>query len=382
MFSEFDRVCMARALAEAERGLGWVEPNPMVGAVVARDGQIISVGHHKQFGGPHAEVNAIDRAGESASGATVYVSLEPCCHHGKTPPCADLLIQHGVKRVVAAMRDPFPKVDGGGTRRLREAGIQVDLGLLSDRAQRLNAPYLKRLANSTPYVIAKWAMTLDGKTATASGDSRWISSARSRSLVHELRGRVDAIVAGIGTVLADNPRLDARPRGPRIARRVILDSRARLPLDGQLAQSAREIPVLLAVSDQAPPEKLRALEQQGVETLRFSNVASIPVALLLQELGKRGATNILVEGGGRVTGAFLDANEVDEVDVYVAPLIEGGEQGVGPARGRGVDLMSQALRLQEVRTSFIDGDVRIQGMIPRPWRNTFQLDDPQESPLS
>ena len=227
---EDDLRWMARALAEAGRGRGSVEPNPMVGAVVVRDGTLVGVGHHELFGGPHAEVNALARAGGLAAGSTLYVTLEPCCHQGKTPPCTEAVIGAGMARVVAALRDPFPKVDGGGAARLRAAGVEVSMGLMAEEAARLNGPYLKRLATGLPYVLAKWAMTLDGKTASRSGDSRWISGPRSRALVHEVRGRMDAILVGIGTVMADDPSLTARPTGPRTPARVVLDGSARLPV--------------------------------------------------------------------------------------------------------------------------------------------------------
>jgi diaminohydroxyphosphoribosylaminopyrimidine deaminase/5-amino-6-(5-phosphoribosylamino)uracil reductase len=349
----------------------------MVGAVVVRNGRVVGVGHHERFGGPHAEVFALDRAGPLARGATLYVTLEPCCHHGKTPPCTEAILRSGVARVVAAIRDPFPKVDGGGAARLRAEGVEVSFGLLAEEARRLNGPYLKRLATGLPYVTAKWAMTLDGKTATASGDSRWISGARSRALVHETRGRMDAILAGIGTVLADDPRLDARPTGPRTAARVILDSEAKLPIDSRLATTARQIPVWLAVNARAPKGRLEALEALGCSILRFSGESSIPVLSLLKELGDRGVTNLLIEGGGQVLGAFLDAEEVDEVDVFVAPLVEGGSQPFSPARGTGYPLMAEALRLANSDVSVIDGDVRIRGILGRPWRRAFELDDPQ-----
>src|SRR3954466_722160 len=221
---------MERALALAERGRGAVEPNPLVGAVVVRDGTCVGEGWHQRYGGPHAEVHALAAAAEAARGATLYVTLEPCCHFGKTPPCTDAVLAAGVRRVVASMADPFPRVAGGGLDRLRAAGLEVEVGLLEDEARRLNAPYLKRLTTGLPYVTAKWAMTLDGKTAVASGDSRWISGPRSRALVHELRGRMDAILVGIGTALADDPLLTARPPGPRVACRVVLDGAARLDL--------------------------------------------------------------------------------------------------------------------------------------------------------
>ena len=377
MGDELDRSWMGRALAEADRGRGLVEPNPMVGAVVVREGRVVGVGHHERFGGPHAEVFALARAGGQAEGATLYVTLEPCCHQGKTPPCTDAVLRAGIARVVAAMRDPFPKVDGGGASRLRSAGVEVEVGLMADEARRLNGPYLKRLAVGLPYVTAKWAMTLDGKTAAASGDSRWISGPRSRALVHEVRGRMDAIVAGIGTVLADDPQLTARPPGPRAPIRVVLDGSARLPIDGQLARTAREVPVLVAVTERAPLDRRCALEALGCEVLPFSGEGTVPVVSLLEELGRRGVTNLLVEGGGTVLGAFLDAEQVDEVDVFLAPLLEGGSHGFSPARGSGHPSMSEAPRLDRHEVSVVDGDVRLRGTIPRAWRRAFALDDPQ-----
>jgi diaminohydroxyphosphoribosylaminopyrimidine deaminase/5-amino-6-(5-phosphoribosylamino)uracil reductase len=349
----------------------------MVGAAVVADGRIVGVGHHEHFGGPHAEVFALDRAGPLAAGATLYVTLEPCCHHGKTPPCTEAILGSGVSRVVAAMKDPFPKVDGGGLSRLRSEGIEVEVGLMAEQALRLNGPYLKRLATGLPYVTAKWAMTLDGKTATTSGDSRWISGPRSRSLVHETRGRMDAILVGIGTVLADHPMLDARPPGPRIAARVILDSQGRLPLDGRLVATARQIPVWVAVTDRAPSDRIDALEKMGCEVLRFNGLGPVPILPLLGELGRRRITNLLVEGGGMVLGAFLDAGQVDEVDAFIAPLVEGGSHPFSPFRGEGQRLMGNALRVDRPEISVIDGDVRIRGILPQSWRTAFALDEPQ-----
>lgn len=362
-----DRRWMLRALAEAARGRGLVEPNPMVGAVVVRDGQAVAVGHHARFGGPHAEVVALRAAGEGARGSTLYVTLEPCCHEGKTPPCTEAVIASGVSRVVAAMRDPFPRVSGGGFSRLREAGIAVGSGLEEKEARVLNAPYLKRLATSRPFVTAKWAMTLDGKTACASGDSRWISGPRARAIVHELRGRMDGILVGIGTALADDPELTARPSGPRTPARIVLDPAARLPVGSKLARTARDVPVWLAVTGRAPADRLDALRGLGVEVLPFPADGPVPIPGLLDELGRRGLTNLLVEGGGRVLGAFLDAGEVDAVEAFVAPIIEGGDHPIGPARGRGVPRMAEALRLARHEVRVIDGDVALSGHVARPW---------------
>ena len=358
---------MARALAEAERGRGCVEPNPMVGAVVVREGRTIGVGHHARFGGAHAEVEALTQAGEGARGGTLYVTLEPCCHQGKTPPCVDALLGAGVRRVVAAMRDPFPRVAGGGFARLRENGVEVEVGLLGHAARRLNAAYLKRLATGRPYVTAKWAMTLDGKIATKTGDSRWISGPRARGLVHELRGRMDAIVVGIGTVLADDPQLTARPAGLRTPARVVLDSAGRTPLGSMLARTAREAPVWLAVTGRAREERLAALRGVGCEILKFEGEGEVPIVGLLEELVRRGVTNVLVEGGGRVLGAFFEDGQVDEVDVYVAPIIEGGDHGGSAVRGAGATWMADAIRLSRPRISQVGDDARVQGNLPQPW---------------
>jgi diaminohydroxyphosphoribosylaminopyrimidine deaminase / 5-amino-6-(5-phosphoribosylamino)uracil reductase len=361
---------MRRALAEAEKGRGWVEPNPPVGAVVVRDGGLVSAGHHERFGGPHAEVVALARAGEAARGATLYVTLEPCCHFGKTPPCTDAILAAGVARVVAALCDPFPPVAGSGLARLRAAGLDVSEGVDADAAARLMAPYLKRQLTGLPYVTAKWAMTLDGKTATAAGESRWISSEHSRAIVHELRGRVDAILVGIGTALADDPSLTARPAGPRRAARVVLDGAARLPVTSRLVQTARETPVWLAACDRASPDRLAALEALGCTILKFPGQARVPIAGLLEELGRRQVTNLLVEGGGQVLGSFLDARQVDTVEVFIAPIIEGGSHGFGPARGHGSSRMADALRLDWHETHWIDADIHLRGTLPAPWKAT------------
>jgi diaminohydroxyphosphoribosylaminopyrimidine deaminase/5-amino-6-(5-phosphoribosylamino)uracil reductase len=333
--------------------------------VVVRDGRQIGIGHHAQFGGPHAEVVALEAAGEAARGATVYVTLEPCCHHGKTPPCTDALIRAGVSRVVAAIRDPFPKVDGSGIARLEGAGIAVKAGVLETEARTINGPYLKRLERGRPYVIAKWAMTLDGKMAARTGRSSWISGPRSRALVHEVRGCVDAIVVGVGTAITDDPMLNARPPGPRVATRVVLDTSARLPTTGRLARTAREIPVLVAVSPEAPSERVDRLVAIGCEVLtpRQSNPGRVDIRGLLDELGRRGMTNVLVEGGGRVLGSFFDAGEVDEVDIYLAPIIEGGSHDFNPVRGLGVATMAEALRLEHLTASRVEQDIRIQGRV-------------------
>jgi diaminohydroxyphosphoribosylaminopyrimidine deaminase/5-amino-6-(5-phosphoribosylamino)uracil reductase len=368
--SREDQHWMRLALAEAAKGLGAVEPNPMVGAVVVRDGGLVGVGYHQQFGGPHAEVIALRQAGEAARGATLYVTLEPCCHFGKTPPCTAAILAAGIARVIAAVRDPFPAVNGGGVAILEQAGVAIDVGCEAERARSLNVPYWKRLTTGLPYVIAKWAMTLDGKTAVASGDSRWISSESSRRMVHELRGRMDAIVVGIGTVEADDPHLTVRPPGLRCPVRIVLDSEARLSVLSNLARTAREVPVLVAVTDRASLSRRDALERLGCEVVELvgSSSGSVSVSRLLEELGRRGMTNVLVEGGGRVLGSFLDAGQVDAVEVFIAPILEGGDHARTAARGQGRALMSDALRLREIEVCRTGEDVCVRGRLPQPWR--------------
>ncbi len=359
-----DRWHMARAMELAERGRGLVEPNPLVGCIIARGAELLGEGWHRRFGGAHAEVEALALARERARGATAYVTLEPCCHHGKTPPCTDALIAAGVARVVAAMRDPFPSVAGGGFARLQEAGIDVESGVLAEEAAALNAPYLKLLRTGLPWVIAKWAMTLDGRIATASGDSRWISNPASRALVHALRGRVDAILVGRGTAERDDPLLTARPEGPRRALRVVLDSAAALSTTSQLARTARDWPVLVAVSEAAPPARRDALQQLGCEVFACAGADhAARLRSLLAELGRRRLTNVMIEGGGRLLGAAFDAQLMDEAHVFVAPKLCGGAAAPAAIAGAGVATMASALKLMQPRWQSLDGDLYVSGRI-------------------
>jgi diaminohydroxyphosphoribosylaminopyrimidine deaminase/5-amino-6-(5-phosphoribosylamino)uracil reductase len=353
---------MRQALALAEKGRGGVEPNPLVGAVVERDGRIVGRGWHRRFGGPHAEVFALQEAGDAGRGATLFVTLEPCCHHGKTPPCTDAVLRAGIARVVAAMTDPFPAVAGGGLAVLRAAGLAVEVGPGEDQARRLNAPYLTLLTQKRPHVHVKWAMTLDGKIATRSGDSKWISNEASRRRVHELRGRMDGILVGIGTALADDPQLTARPPGPRTATRLVLDSHARLSPDSVLVRTARDTPTLVATTADLPAERAAALEAAGCEVLRLPSPGGKPdVAALLAELGRRRWTNLLVEGGGEVLGSFRDAGLIDEVHVFIAPRLAGGAAAPGPVGGLGVDRIAEALSLGGWDVEELAGDVYLHG---------------------
>lgn len=329
---------MRHALVLAERGRGRVEPNPMVGVVVLdAAGQLAGEGWHERYGGPHAEVVALAAAGAKARGGTVVVTLEPCRHVGKTPPCTRALIHAGVARVVAAMPDPFPEVSGGGFDELRAAGIGVTVGVLRAEAEALNAPYLKLICTGRPWVVGKWAMTLDGKIATAAGESQWISGPESRARVHELRGRVDAVIVGRGTVVTDDPQLTARPPGPRLAVRVVLTRSGELPADCHLARTAGEVPVVV-FTQTANTGKLAGWARAGADIIGLDAVT--PDAIL-EALGQRRMTNILIEGGAGVLGAFADAGQLDEVWAFVAPKLAGGA-GPGPVGGRGVVHLADA----------------------------------------
>ncbi|HEX3314567.1 MAG TPA: bifunctional diaminohydroxyphosphoribosylaminopyrimidine deaminase/5-amino-6-(5-phosphoribosylamino)uracil reductase RibD [Gemmataceae bacterium] len=350
---------MRRALDLAERGRGHVEPNPLVGAVVVRDGQCIGEGWHRRFGDAHAEVEAIRAAGD-CRGATLYVTLEPCCHHGKTPPCTDAILRAGLGRVIAALEDPFPQVAGRGAKILREAGVPIEFGVGAAEARRQNAPYRTLLGLGRPHVHGKWAMTLDGKIATVAGASKWISGAESRLVVHELRGRMDGILVGIGAALADDPALTARPPGPRTPCRVVLDRLARLPLTSQLVRTARETPTLVFVGADAPPGRCDRLRDAGVEIASFADVPEI-----LAEFGRRRWTNLLVEGGGRVTASFVAADALDEVHVFIASKIVGGSSAPTPVEGPGIAHLADARTFAHMEIRALGGDAYLHG-----WRGT------------
>jgi diaminohydroxyphosphoribosylaminopyrimidine deaminase/5-amino-6-(5-phosphoribosylamino)uracil reductase len=359
---ELDLWHMRRALELAAAGQGFVEPNPMVGCVIARGAEIIGEGWHRRFGGDHAEVEALRLAGNRAAGATLYVTLEPCCHTGKTPPCTAAIVAAGIRRVVAAMSDPFPQVAGGGTAALQAAGVAVEVGLLAAQARQLNAPYLKLLRRGLPWIIAKWAMTLDGKIATRTGQSRWISGEQSRRLVHALRGRADAILVGRETALRDDPLLTARPPGPRTATRIVLDTRAVLGSHSRLVRSAGEAPVLVAVGSEAVAADCQRLRQSGCEVLVCPGATpAARLDALLAELGRRQMTNLLVEGGGRLLGSLRDAGHIDEVHVFLAPKLVGGAAAPGPVAGQGVADLAAAMDLGELLVQSLDGDVYVRG---------------------
>jgi len=367
---EIDLWHIRRALELAARGQGSVEPNPMVGCVIAQGAEIIGEGWHRRFGQAHAEVEALQMAGDRAAGATLYVTLEPCCHHGKTPPCTEAVAASGVRRVVVALRDPFPQVQGGGIAALQAAGIAVEVGLLEPEAARLNAPYLKLVETGRPWIIAKWAMTLDGKIATHTGESRWISNPRSREIAHALRGRVDAVMIGRGTAERDDPLLTARPTGSRTAARVILDTQGSLGSESQLVRTAGQSLVLVAVGKESSSANRQRLRDAGCEVFVCDGEThAARLDALLVELGRRRWTNAMVEGGGRLLGSLLDARAIDEVHVFIAPKLVGGTSATTAVAGRGVAEMSAALRLESPQVRQLDDDTYITARCcPDSWR--------------
>lgn len=360
-------VHMARAFELARLGQGHVEPNPMVGCVIVQGEEVVGEGYHTRFGGPHAEREALQAAGGASRGASMYVTLEPCCHHGKTPPCTDAILAAGIARVVIAGHDPFPQVDGGGIHVLREAGVEVEIGIGASEARSLNAPYFKLNATGRPWVIAKWAMTLDGKIATHTGDSQWISNATSRAIVHQLRGRVDAILVGSRTARADDPLLTARPEGPRTAARIVLDTQASLSLDSQLVKTVDQAPVLVVTGSHIPVERTQALTDAGCEVLSVpAKSRGEQLAALLSELGRRRLTNILVEGGGVLLGTLHDAKLIDEAHIFMAPKLVGGADAPSPVGGTGCALMADAAALSKVQVQQLGGDLYLFGRFTEP----------------
>ncbi|MCM2357281.1 MAG: bifunctional diaminohydroxyphosphoribosylaminopyrimidine deaminase/5-amino-6-(5-phosphoribosylamino)uracil reductase RibD [Geobacteraceae bacterium] len=351
---------MRRAIALARRGIGRTAPNPAVGCVIVRDGVIVGEGWHKKAGTPHAEVHALRRALDAARGADVYVTLEPCSHYGKTPPCAEALIAAGVKRVFAAMEDPNPKVSGRGVEMLRAAGIEVALGLLETESRLLNEPFIKQVTTGLPFVILKSAMTLDGKTATGSGDSKWITNDRSRRYVHKLRAMVDAVMVGVGTVAADDPQLTSRIAGGRDPIRVIVDSALNLPLHSQVLHLHSPARTVIATLAGSGPE-VEKISGAGVEILQCQERdGRVDLRDLLARLGRMGIQSVLLEGGSRLAGEALRLGLIDKYLLFYAPKIVGGE-GPGLFAGRGALKMADAVQLRGLKIRRFGADILIEG---------------------
>lgn len=356
---DLDRRFMTRALTLAARGRFGAAPNPMVGAVVVRGGEVVGEGFHAQVGGPHAEVVALRAAGDRARGADCYVTLEPCCHHGRTPPCTDALVTAGVRRVVASHRDPDPRVAGGGLEVLRRAGVEVEVGPGADAARQLNWKFLVERIHRRPAVTLKWAMSLDGRIATRSGDAKWISAPASRRFGLELREEHAAILVGVGTVLADDPRLDRRlGKAAGSIVRVVLDRRLRTPPSAQLFTVPGPV---LVFTESADPDRRAALAAVGAQVVMLAQVDPRSV---LGELGARGLQSVLVEGGGVIHGAFLDAGVGDRIEAIVAPLVIGGADATSPVAGLGPERLADALALEAVTVLRRGGDLIVGGFRP------------------
>jgi diaminohydroxyphosphoribosylaminopyrimidine deaminase/5-amino-6-(5-phosphoribosylamino)uracil reductase len=373
--TDTDQLHLARAIELAGRGVGAVKPNPAVGAVIARDGEVLGEGWHERFGAAHAEVNAIEACGMAdLSGATLYVSLEPCCHEGKTPPCTDAIVQAGIRRVVVGSDDPTEKAAGRGLGILRDEGIDVVLagGELATQARLLNQAFRKHARVARPWVLFKSAMTLDGKVATRAGDSQWISGEASRELAHQWRASVDAVVVGIGTALADDPQLTARPDGTPAEpgeqpRRVVFDSLARLPATSQLVVAAAEIPLTVVVSRAAARADTDVLETSGAHVLVATGENEpARVRSALDQLGQLGVASLLLEGGPHLAGAFLDAGEIDEIRLFLAPLLLGGRTARDPLEGEGVERISEALRALTFDCARVGEDLLVSARL-REW---------------
>ncbi len=374
--TDTDREHMARAIELARKGAGAVRPNPVVGAVIAREGMVLGEGYHERYGGAHAEVNAIEACGMAdLSDATLYVSLEPCCHEGKTPPCTDAIVQAGIGRVVVGSDDPTEKAAGRGLGILRDEGVEVVLadGELATTARLLNQAFRKHARTGRPWVLFKSAMTLDGKVATRTGDSQWISGEQSRALAHEWRASVDAVVVGIGTALADDPRLTARPGGQddetavRQPRRIVFDSLARLSPSSQLVSAALEIPLTVVVSRAAARADTDALEAAGVQVLLATGENEpARVSSALDQLGGQEVESVLLEGGPHLAGAFLDAGEIDELRLFLAPMLLGGSAARDPLEGKGVEQISEALRALTCECERVGEDILIKARL-REW---------------
>jgi diaminohydroxyphosphoribosylaminopyrimidine deaminase/5-amino-6-(5-phosphoribosylamino)uracil reductase len=374
--TDTDREHLARAIELARNGGGMVKPNPVVGAVVARAGEVLGEGWHERFGAAHAEVNAIEACGlADLSDATLYVSLEPCCHEGKTPPCTEAIVQSGIRRVVVGSDDPTEKASGRGLGILRDEGVEVVLaeGELATSARLLNQAFRKHARVGRPWVLFKSAMTLDGKVATRTGDSQWISGEASRELAHQWRASVDAVVVGIGTALADDPRLTARPEGLTDGlercqpRRVVFDSLARLSPGSQLVSAALEIPLTVVVSRAAARADTDTLEAAGVQVLVATGENEpARVRSALDQLGASGVGSALLEGGPHLAGAFLDAGEIDEIRLFLAPLLLGGSAARDPLEGKGVERISEALRALTCECERVGEDLLISARL-REW---------------
>jgi diaminohydroxyphosphoribosylaminopyrimidine deaminase/5-amino-6-(5-phosphoribosylamino)uracil reductase len=358
---EADKRYMRMALGLALKGAGWTSPNPMVGAVLVRGRSVVATGYHRRAGGAHAEIVALKRAGARARGATLYLNLEPCNHFGRTPPCADAVIRAGVKRVVVGLADPNPLVSGRGVRKLRQAGIQVEVGLLREECRRLNEAFCKYITRRLPFVILKLAASLDGKIATSTEDSRWITGEAARRHVHGLRNQVDAVLVGAGTVIADDPQLTCRIPGGRNPLRVVVDGRLQISASARLLREPGK--TIVVTGPRAPLRKVRAIERRGAEVWRFPlSDGAVPFASLLRELGKRGIVSVMIEGGAATAARALREKVVDKLCFFYAPKIIGGD-GMAMIAPLGVRKMGHSRQINRIEVARVGKDFLVTGYL-------------------
>lgn len=357
---------MKRAIELAKQGAGWTAPNPLVGAVVVKNGRVIGEGYHRKYGELHAERNALAACSEDPAGATLYVTLEPCCHYGKTPPCTEIIIEKKIAKVVIGSRDPNPKVAGKGARILREHGIEVVEDYMREACDALNPVFFHYITTKTPYVVLKFAMTLDGKIATRTGASKWITGEAAREHVHRLRGRYAGILAGIGTVLADDPMLNCRIEGAHQPLRIILDSHLRIPMGSRLVRSAKEYPLLIVCNEsnrdrEEGASRIKKLEEAGAKVWTLPEKNGHPdLNVLMKRLGEEKIDSVLIEGGGTVNEAALKAHIVHHVYAYIAPKIFGGEDAKTPVEGSGIRLPQECANLRLAKITVLLNDMLLE----------------------
>ncbi len=351
---------MRKVIRLAEKGRGRTSPNPMVGAILVKDGIPVGEGYHAKAGEPHAEIIALQKAGDKARGATLYINLEPCSHYGKTPPCAPALIEAGVKKVVVGMEDPNPLVKGRGLEMLRNNGIHVEVGVFKQACLELNEAFSKYIQSGKPFVTLKIAATLDGKIATKQGESKWITGESSRRFVHRLRNSADAIIIGIGTILRDDPLLTARMKGGRDPYRIVLDSRLRI-LEGAKVIHQKPEKTIIATTESAPKEKREALEKKGVQVMTLeAQQGRVNLRSLLSRLGEMEMTSLLVEGGSEINGSFLNEGLIDKLFLFLSPKVLGG-QALEMFGGKGVETLEKALLLNRLKMRRVGEDILIEG---------------------
>lgn len=355
-----DKSYMKSVIELAEKGMGRVNPNPMVGCIIVKNKKIVGKGYHKYFGAPHAEIEALSKAEKLVRGSTMYVNLEPCCHYGKTPPCSKAIIKAGIRKIIIAMKDPNPLVNGKGIKELRRNNIEIKTGVLEEEARKLNKGYIRYINKKKPFVILKTAVTLDGKIATVTGDSKWISSEQSRDYVHKLRSQVDAVLVGINTVLRDDPELTSR-RNKKNPIRIVLDTYLSIPLDAKVLDKKANTVIVTGSHEN---RKIGLLKNKGVKVIGLDSTnGRIKLKQLIEELGKMSITTLLVEGGGDIYTSFLEQNMVDKVLFFIAPKIIGGKKAITPFKGKGISRISNAIKLKDISIRRFGNDILVQGYL-------------------